>query len=508
MERIYKLYFRITSRRPFGSIDWAIRRFLGVVFNNASSKADLNMIQLLSMHRNDACKALREPAPLAAGVPNINVYAADAGQDLHQLVGAGEAPYILLTRAATAPSRDSLTAIIQVCEASPPHIALWELAPTLGQRVEYVDPITLEIPYSPMRSVILRRAAIDASGGFDTSLPQEAQAIDMAYRLRAGGFSLVSLNRGKLEAEDSDALAITADRTPYRTRWLLRLKYSTCGRPIFNLLYRRRQEGQSPAQGGPSHLWRRGYEIGFGERTASRAIPDNKRPLISLIIRTYSGRWKLLQQAIHSAINQTYPNLEILVVEDGSDNFSGEIENINSNLDNNRVSLLHVSQTKLGRSHAGNLGLSTATGQFIGFLDDDDLLFPHHLETLYAGIASQNQNGAAYALSWESHTRYEANMDGIDSHLEVPRHLKGSFSREKLKRLNFLPIQSVLFARSLYDQCGGFDVDKDLLEDWDLWLRYSSQSDFTHVPLVTSLYRIPADPYERVARLLGHKSAV
>jgi hypothetical protein len=66
------------------------------------------------------------------------------------------------------------------------------------------------------------------------------------------------------------------------------------------------------------------------------------------------------------------------------------------------------------------------------------------------------------------------------------------FSRTLLWHHNFMPIQTVLFQRKLYETYGGFDPELDNLEDWNLWVRYSLKHDFLMVPKVTSLYRVPA----------------
>jgi hypothetical protein len=69
---------------------------------------------------------------------------------------------------------------------------------------------------------------------------------------------------------------------------------------------------------------------------------------------------------------------------------------------------------------------------------------------------------------------------------------------------NFMPIQSVLFHRSLYERHGGFAEDMDQLEDWNLWTRYAIDEDFVQLRKVTSKYRVPAAVHissQRQARL-------
>ena len=81
------------------------------------------------------------------------------------------------------------------------------------------------------------------------------------------------------------------------------------------------------------------------------------------------------------------------------------------------------------------------------------------------------------------------------------------FSAKALQKQNFLPIQSVLFKRELFNRFGGFDEDIDFLEDWNLWYRYAQAGDFLHVAKTTSMYRVPGDQVFRAARESGMEDA-
>ena len=134
------------------------------------------------------------------------------------------------------------------------------------------------------------------------------------------------------------------------------------------------------------------------------------------------------------------------------------------------------------------------------FLDDDDLLFPDHVTTLARELRHRDDLAAVYSLALEVPTKL-ASLQPLE-YRELSRQLvlKQSFSRALLQTKNYLPIQSVLFRRECYDQFGGFNEELECLEDWDLWLRYSSQRDFKLVDQVTSLYRVPGDARTAFAR--------
>lgn len=101
-------------------------------------------------------------------------------------------------------------------------------------------------------------------------------------------------------------------------------------------------------------------------------------PLISVIVPVYNVEG-YLEECIQSVLDQTYPNWELILVDDGSTDRSGEICDQYREKDR-RISVRHTAN--LGVSHARNLGLELAGGEWISFLDSDDFFSPHALEVL------------------------------------------------------------------------------------------------------------------------------
>ncbi len=228
---------------------------------------------------------------------------------------------------------------------------------------------------------------------------------------------------------------------------------------------------------------------------------EGEKPLVSVITRTYRGRENFLRQALLSVAHQTYPSVEHIVVEDGGESMREVVDEI-SKATGKPVS--YHALDKIGRSAAGNAGLHAATGRWCLFLDDDDLLFADHVEALANALLCHENAKAAYSLSWEVVTSVAADGHYEEMSYEIPAVFRQEFDREVLLHHNFMPIQSVLFERSLYLERGGFDGDLDYLEDWTLWVRYAQGNRFEYVPKVTSMFRTPADPAvisRRVERL-------
>jgi len=339
-----------------------------------------------------------------------------------------------------------------------------------------------------MQLVVLRREAITKIGGFSEALPQSAQAVEASYRLRAHGYRLIHSGR-PLPLSEAEKPQNPASDDVEESKAALRRRFSR--------LYR--FAGKESCS--PSHLWRNGFELQFNHLNRIQPFDIKEYPRISVIIRTYAGRRQWLRQSLVSALNQSYPNLEILVIEDGSALYQSELEAVAGEKQSDGRSIRYLSQAKLGKSAAGNLALAEATGDYTCFLDDDDLYYPHHIETLYLALSRNRSSLAAYGLAWEVHTQASADGSYEEIHYEVAKHTRGTYSQKKLEQLNYLPIQSVLFNRSLFLSEGGFDPERHFLEDWDLWLRYAKATTYTHVPVVTSLYRTTADPYERITRI-------
>ena len=84
--------------------------------------------------------------------------------------------------------------------------------------------------------------------------------------------------------------------------------------------------------------------------------------------------------------------------------------------------------------------------------------------------------------------------------VEVGLFGSSEFSRKRLYKVNLFPIQTVMFKKSLFEECGGIDKSIDALEDWDFWIRLSLHHYYYHVNHTTSLFRTPAKKEDRLKR--------
>ena len=230
---------------------------------------------------------------------------------------------------------------------------------------------------------------------------------------------------------------------------------------------------------------------GFRSR---REHPEDAHPLVSILIRTLE-RPAWLREALASCANQTHANLEVVVVEDGPDASRAIVDEFRDRLDIR----YEATGTRVGRARAGNRALALAGGEWLNFLDDDDVFFADHVEVLLRAARASGAKGA-YGLAWETRTHvHDHDRAEYDETMHATIH-RQPFDRLTLWHHNFLPIQAVLFHRSLYERHGGFAEDMDQLEDWNLWTRYTLADDFVLVEKTTSKYRVPADTRDAAGR--------
>lgn len=208
----------------------------------------------------------------------------------------------------------------------------------------------------------------------------------------------------------------------------------------------------------------------------------NAQPLVTVLIRT-RDRKDLLQETLASVMAQTCASLEVLIINDGGEDFSAEIiagTNQEGFADKNS-SVRWINNTgDHGRSIAANLGLDEASGKYCLFLDDDDTIEPTHLEGLLSALDKNPSSQIAYSA-----TRTMAN--GV---VEDTPSFAFPFDPIRLMIENTIPIHSVLFERALVGDKIRFDPAFDRFEDWDFWLQLAEHHEFLFVDSCTATYRI------------------
>jgi len=176
--------------------------------------------------------------------------------------------------------------------------------------------------------------------------------------------------------------------------------------------------------------------------------------MVSIVITTYNRR-AFLKEAVLSVINQDYKNKEVIVVDDGS--FDGSSEEVR------HLPLRYVWKQNRGISSARNMGIQVSKGEFIAFLDVDDLWKKGKL-TQQMSIMADNDADISYTDEIWIRNGEHLNQKN--------RHKKYSgFIFERCLPLCIISPSSVVIRRKLFDEVGLFDESLPVCEDYDMWLR-------------------------------------
>ena len=206
---------------------------------------------------------------------------------------------------------------------------------------------------------------------------------------------------------------------------------------------------------------------------------NEQSPLVSVIIPTYN-RPDQLKEAIQSVLAQTYGNFEILVVNDAGVDVSDNLRAFNDQ----RIKYFVHDENK-GLAGARNTGLANSNGDYISFLDDDDIFYPNHLETLLNALLI---NGVDIVYA-DAYRCLQKKQEG--KYVEEKKELQYSFdySQRLLLVMNIAPVQCFMFSRALLTEDVYFDESLTTHEDWDFWIQLSLKTDFLHIKEITSEYR-------------------
>ena len=195
-------------------------------------------------------------------------------------------------------------------------------------------------------------------------------------------------------------------------------------------------------------------------------------PLVSIIIPTYNTK-QYICEAIDSALAQTYKNIEIIVVDDGSTDNTKDIleEYIHKN------QIIYHYQKNMGLSSARNTGILLSKGDYILCLDADDKIEPEYLQETAPILRDKADIGIVY--TWVKTFESENDIWKLSE-----------FDLFSLLQKNRL-VATALFRKEIWQKIGGYDEKMKIgLEDWDFWIRaYLAGYKFANIPKALFLYR-------------------
>jgi glycosyltransferase involved in cell wall biosynthesis len=202
------------------------------------------------------------------------------------------------------------------------------------------------------------------------------------------------------------------------------------------------------------------------------------KPLVSVVIATYNMA-RYLPLAVRSALDQTYKNIEVLVVDDGSTDDTQDV--IGSFLDDHRVR--YFTQENKGQAAAKNHGVRESKGDYVAFLDADDIWALEKIDLQLPLFLRSETVGVVHArVLYIDETGKELRV--ADNEL-----FRGRVSGPLLIR-NFIGFGTSIVKKECFDRLGGFKENIRMGVDYDLWLRFSTQYEFDYIDRPLLYYRV------------------
>lgn len=201
-------------------------------------------------------------------------------------------------------------------------------------------------------------------------------------------------------------------------------------------------------------------------------------PLVSVVIASFNQA-KYLGNSVESVLNQTYGNVELIVVDDGSTDNTQDV--LSQYCD--RITV--IQQPNSERGAARNRGLSEAHGEFIAFLDADDSWTPKKLTQEVEYFLKHPDTGVLY-----SDVKIIDESGQVTGCARKPSHF--GWVTQDILTANFISFSAHLLRREAAVKVGGFPESRLISgsEDWIFWVHLSTQVQFAHLPVVTAFYRV------------------
>lgn len=199
----------------------------------------------------------------------------------------------------------------------------------------------------------------------------------------------------------------------------------------------------------------------------------NSEVFFSIIIPTYN-RAGFIKATVQSVLQQTYNNFEVIVVDDGSTDHTEEIIKTIAH-----TQLSYFKKENAERGAARNFGVRRAKGDYITFLDSDDLLMPHHFKTA-ARFIKENNNPEIFHLAYNF-----VNESGVE--LQRQNFKGNNFNEQLIVKGNLMSCMGVFLRKDIAKQ---FPFNEDYAlsgtEDHELWLRLAARYQIKHLNTVTA----------------------
>jgi glycosyltransferase involved in cell wall biosynthesis len=203
------------------------------------------------------------------------------------------------------------------------------------------------------------------------------------------------------------------------------------------------------------------------------------RPLVSIVIPTFNCA-KYLPESVGSAVEQNFPEKEVIAVDDGSTDNTKEV------LERFKDKIKYIYQENSGASSARNRAVDQSRGKYIAFLDADDIWLPGKLQKQVEFFQRQPGSVRLTYTDWE----YFFEPHDLRPHwvLKIFAY-EGKVTRQLFCH-DFIYTPTVMIEREFLTSIGPFDSGLAIAEDYDMWLRASAVCEFRFLPEVLTAVRM------------------
>jgi len=243
-------------------------------------------------------------------------------------------------------------------------------------------------------------------------------------------------------------------------------------------------------------------------------------PLVSVIIPCYNHE-KYVKEAIESVVQQTYENIELIIINDGSTDNSHKMILGAADVCKDRFKRFrYINKENEGIAKTANVGINLAKGVYISFLASDDIIMSDKIEVLVNEFENLSDNyavvgGDAQFISGKGNEIY-LDEHGV-SHLEKKKEFYSSFFAYHTRYRtdfnykkefglyktfllgNYIPAMSALIKKQALVNVGLFD-EGNFIEDYDIWLKLSKKYKFKYINRSVAYYRLHCNNFSKVSR--------
>ena len=372
----------------------------------------------------------------------------------------GTSEFVFFLNPDTELLEDTMDELEKSINNSEKEFAAWECRQKPYEHPKMYNILTGETSWASGACVIVKREVFAKIGGFDSKIFMYAEDVDLSWNIRLHGFKIKYVPKAVVIHycyKNAGEIKPVQYYNSIINNLNLRRKYGSFRQRLawykhfYKVITRK-----GPFKGSRKNLIKyclKNFKY-MSHYTKWRNRPENKeffekftpnfvyfdyefvrqgdfepiesklkeKPLVSIIVRT-CGRPNVLRETLISLRNQTYKNIEVVVVEDGENKSEKMLKE-----EFNDLNIVYkATLEKKGRCVVGNIGMQLANGKYLNFLDDDDLFFADHVETLVQAFEKHPEYKLAYTTSFES----KIEVKSKEPKYEYVEESRGSASRTR-----------------------------------------------------------------------------